>query len=92
MIPAINIAVPLLISAANFPNGRGFRQTTAASITYEGHQALPTEATELDKLETHPHADALDWMSLAREVLPNAKPLTSEERSSINEFFWSHFK
>ena len=34
----------------------------------------------------------LDWMRLARETLPNATHLTPEERASINEFFWSHFK
>jgi hypothetical protein len=35
---------------------------------------------------------ALHWMRLAKETLPNATPLTREERLSINEFFWSHFK
>jgi hypothetical protein len=34
----------------------------------------------------------LDLMRLAKETLPNATPLTPEERGSINEFFWSHFK
>jgi hypothetical protein len=34
----------------------------------------------------------LDWMRLAKETLTNATPLTPEERVSINEFFWSHFK
>ena len=34
----------------------------------------------------------LDLMRLAKEALPNATPLTPEERVSINEFFWSHFK
>jgi hypothetical protein len=34
----------------------------------------------------------LDLMRLAKETLPNATPLTPEERVSINEFFWSHFK
>jgi hypothetical protein len=29
---------------------------------------------------------------LAKEVLPSATPLTPEERISINEYFWSHFK
>jgi hypothetical protein len=35
---------------------------------------------------------ARDFMRLAKETLPNATPLTPEERVSINEFFWSHFK
>jgi hypothetical protein len=34
----------------------------------------------------------LDLMRLAKETLPDAAPLTPEERASINEFFWSHFK
>ena len=34
----------------------------------------------------------LGLMRLAKETLPNATPLTPEERVSINEFFWSHFK
>ena len=35
---------------------------------------------------------ALDWMMLARDILPKATPLRPEERASINEFFWSHFR
>ena len=35
---------------------------------------------------------SLDLMRLAKETLPNATALTPEERVSINEFFWSHFK
>jgi hypothetical protein len=35
---------------------------------------------------------SLDLMRLAKYTLPNATPLTPEERVSINEFFWSHFK
>ena len=35
---------------------------------------------------------AIDWVMLAKETLPNATPLTPEERISINEYFWSHFK
>jgi hypothetical protein len=34
----------------------------------------------------------LDLMRLAKETFPNATPLTRDERVSINEFFWSHFK
>jgi len=35
---------------------------------------------------------SLDLMRLATEALPNATPLTPEERVSVNEFFWFHFK
>ncbi len=34
----------------------------------------------------------LDLMRLTKETLPNATLITPEERVSINEFFWSHFK
>jgi hypothetical protein len=34
----------------------------------------------------------LELMRLAKETLPDAAPLTPEERASITEFFWSHFK
>ena len=37
-------------------------------------------------------SSSLDLMRLTKETLPNATPLTPEERISINEFFWSHFK
>jgi hypothetical protein len=47
---------------------------------------------ELEALSVEGHSAALDWMMLAKEALPNATPLTSDERVSINEFFWSHFK
>lgn len=38
-----------------------------------------------------PHEAALDWLSLSHEALPDAQPMTADERSSINDFFWSHF-
>lgn len=38
------------------------------------------------------YIDALDWMSLAKDVFPDSRPMIPEERESINEFFWSHFK
>ena len=47
---------------------------------------------QLMELSLPSQSAALDWMSLAKEALPNAMPLTPEERVSINEFFWSHFK
>ena len=37
------------------------------------------------------HANSLDWISLSREAIPEMEPLTSEERTSFNDFFWSHF-
>jgi len=36
-------------------------------------------------------ASALGWVSLGSRALPNMRPLTVQERSSANEFFWSQF-
>ena len=89
---AVTLAWPLLMNVADFGNGQGYRQTTVISIIYEGRESLPLEATELEELSVPTQNAALDWMMLAKETLPNATPLTPEERVSINEFFWSHFK
>ena len=89
---AVTLAWPLLFNGAKFGNGGGYRQTTVVSVIYEGRESVPLEATELKELSFPSQSAALDWMSLAKETLPNATPLTPEERVSINEFFWSHFK
>jgi hypothetical protein len=89
---AVTLALPLLFTGAKFGNGGGYRQTTAISVIYEGRESVPLAATELKELSFPSQSAALDWMSLAKETLPNATPLTPEERVSINEFFWSHFK
>ena len=89
---AVTLAWPLLFVPAQFGNGSGYRQSTVASVVYEGREILPLKASELEALSIESHGAALDWMLLAKEALPNVSHLTSEERSSINEFFWSHFK
>jgi len=89
---AVPLAWPLLINPASFGNGPGYRQTTVTSVVYKGIESLPLEATELEALSFPTQSSALDWMMLAQEALPNATPLTPEERVSINEFFWSHFE
>jgi len=89
---AVTLAWPLLFTPAQFGNGSGYRQSTATSVVYEGREILPLKASELEALSIESHSAVLDWMLLAKEVLPNVTPLTSEERSSVNEFFWSHFK
>ena len=89
---AVTLACPLLFNPTQFGNGSGYRQSTATSVIYEGRESLPLEAMELEALSVEGHSAALDWMMLAKEALPNATPLTPEERNSINEFFWSHFK
>ena len=88
----VTLAWPLLFTPAQFGNGSGYRQSTATSVVYEGREVLTLKASELEALSIESHSAALDWVLLAKEALPNVTPLTSEERSSINEFFWSHFK
>ena len=88
----VTLAWPLLFNPAQFGNGSGYRQSTATSVVFEGRESLPLEASELEALSIESHSAALDWMMLAKGALPNITCLTSEERSSINEFFWSHFK
>ena len=89
---AVTLAWPLLFNPAQFGNGSGYRQSTATSVIYEGREFLPLKAMELEALSIEGHSAALDWMMLAKEALPNVTSLTSDERGSINEFFWSHFK
>jgi hypothetical protein len=88
----VTLAWPLLFTPAQFGNGSGYRQSTATSVVYEGCEILPLTASELEGLLIESHGVALDWVLLAKEALPNVTPLTPEERSSINEFFWSQFK
>jgi len=64
----------------------GFGTMPAQTSKYLGEE-MPTEAVKLQELSGPSHADALEWMSLANEALPNSKPLSTEERASINEFF-----
>jgi hypothetical protein len=89
---AVTLAWPLLFNDAQSGNGGGYRRTTVVSFIYEGRESVPVEATELKELCLPSESGALDWMLLAKEGLPNATPLTPEERVSINDFFWSHFK
>ena len=87
----VTLAWPLLFNPGQFSNGSGYRQSTATTVIYEGRESLPLKAMELDALSMG-HGAALDWLMLAKETLPNITSLTSEERGSINDFFWSHFK
>jgi len=89
---AATLVLPLLIHLADFSNGDGYRQTTASSVVYRGQKSMPLRATELDELSFSSQNAALEWMMLAKDALPDATPLTPDERVSINEFFWSHFK
>lgn len=58
----------------------------------EKADSIKGKVADLEPLPQTNLATALDWLSLAKEALADTKPLTSEERASINEFFWSHFQ
>jgi hypothetical protein len=88
----ISLAWPLFVNRVSVGTGRSYAQTTITSVTYKGVESLPLEATGLEILSVPTQSAALDWMMLAKEALPGASPLTPDERLSINEFFWSHFK
>ena len=90
MYSAITVAV--MLDLAGHAKGECYRPGTATSIIYKGQKQFPTDTFDLSLKVDPEHIAALDWVSLGKEVLPDAKPLTAEERASVNEFFWSHFK
>ena len=85
------LAIPLYVSLAPYSQAKRFEAGTAASIKTESREGQPTMTFAVEVAKPSPHETALDWLSLSREVLPDARPMTADERSSINEFFWSHF-
>jgi hypothetical protein len=86
-LPAAIIA-PIVLNLA-YAQANTFSSPTAVSILIDRTEQQPTAtfaATKVDSAYL-----ALDWLDLSKAVLPDAAPLTPDERSSINEFFWSHF-
>ena len=91
-IPTLAVTcVPFYASLAPYGQAKRFEVGTAASIKIESRELQPTMTFAVDAEKISSHETALDWMSLSSEVLPDARPMTADERSSINEFFWSHF-
>lgn len=94
MFPAITIAAE--ISRAACQDNLRFRPPTAVTICYDRFAGTPLET--FDPTQTAPqtispnHGVALDLLALGKVALPNARSLSPEERSSINEFFLSHFQ
>ena len=86
-LPAAVIA-PIVLNLA-YVHANTFTSPTAVSIIIDGSGQQPTST--FTHLIVDPTQLALDWLDLSRHVLPNAEPLTSDERASINDFFWSHF-
>lgn len=92
----MNLAIPstaisLCVSLSPYGQAKRFEPGTAASIRIESREEQPTMTFAVEAAKPSPHETALDWLALSREVLPDAQPMTADERSSINDFFWSHF-
>jgi hypothetical protein len=85
------ITIASAINGFPFPKGE-LRPTTAVSLVYEHRAHTPIAAFSSLNAANSQHTDALEWLTLGSAAIPEAKPLTSEERASINEFFWSHFQ
>ena len=85
------LAIPLYVGLAPYSQAKRFEAGTAASIRTESREEQPTMTFAVDVATGSTHESALDWLALSREVLPDAGPMTANERSSINDFFWSHF-
>jgi hypothetical protein len=94
MFPAITIAAE--IHQAVRYGDLQYRPPTAVTVCYEHFAGMPlatfNQAKTPSQAITPSHGVALDWMALGKEVLPNSRSLSPEERSSINEFFLSHFQ
>lgn len=87
-LPAVIIA-PLVLNLA-YARENTFRPPTAVSILVETTEQQPTATFKAAPIDSS-YLAALDWLELSKAVLADAQPLTAEERSSINGFFWSHF-
>ncbi len=75
-----------------YAQARTLEAGTAFSIQLRMTKQQPTATFKTVEKLQEVHQTALDWLALAGVAMPNAKPLASDERASINEFFWSHFK
>lgn len=85
------LAIPLCISLSPYSQAKRFEAGTAASIRIESREEQPTMTFVVDAAKPSPHETALDWLALSQETLADARPMTTDERTSINDFFWSHF-
>lgn len=90
MKPSLPVAIiaPMIFNLG-YAHGNTFTSPTAVSILIDGSSQQPTAT--FAAVETDSTHFALEWLDLSIHVLPNVEPLTPDERSSINEFFWSHF-
>jgi hypothetical protein len=83
------IIAPIILNLA-YAQANTFASPTSVSVVVEATEPQPTATFKAVQINSA-HLLALDWLDLSKTVLPNAQPLSAEERSSINDFFWSHF-
>jgi hypothetical protein len=86
--PAAIIA-PIILNLG-YTQANTFSSPTAVSVLVETTESQPTITFKAAQIDSA-YLLALDWLDLSKTVLANTQPLTAEERSSINDFFWSHF-
>lgn len=91
MKPALPVVIiaPLVLNLG-YARENTFQPPTAVSILVKTTEQQPTAIFKALPIDSS-YLSALDWLELSKAVLPDAQPLTAEERFSINEFFWSHF-
>jgi hypothetical protein len=90
MTPTIQaIAVPVLLNLS-YMQPMTLDNTTSVSLVMKGYEHRPTAV--FNAQQSNSTTRALEWLEFAKSALPNALPLTAEERGSINTFFWSQFK
>jgi hypothetical protein len=87
------LAVPLTFGAPTLQGGRRIDPTNAISVCFTIQERYPVQAVSIvmPAEEQGMIGDSMDWLALGQTVIPSARPMTPEERSAVNEFFWSQF-
>ena len=93
MPPIADIAFPITMTFAQpFMGARKrYDVNNAVSMVYHWEEQYPIMASAQNAAEFDRIAPALDWVSLARDVLPDSRPMTNRERETVANFFWSQF-
>ena len=83
------VIAPIILNLA-YAQVNTFASPTSVSVVVEATEPQPTATFKAAQIDSA-YLLALDWLDLSKTVLATAQSLTAEERSSINDFFWSHF-
>ena len=92
MIAPPEVVIAKWLDQADCVGANSYSPATAISLVYVREARLPVEMFDIGATQTSRHVNSLDWISLSRTAMPNARPMTTEERQSVNRFFWSHFE